>query len=135
MSVYRKIKTRFTDDRKLCAALQSLGLQPQTAANPLENSLEIRNSFDALPCAVLVSDTGKYQVGWGGIGFAWNGSEYEVIHDHMYSVEARANGLLADLRQQYAKQELYAAAALNGYTVTEELAPDGSLLLTLNGGY
>ncbi len=135
MSIYRKIQTKFTSGEKLVDSLRSLGLNVQVPRDLRENALSIRNSFDASPCAVLVSDTGRYQVEWGGIGFAWNGSEYEAIFDHMKSVGQRAEKLLSDARQQYAKLELYEAAALNGYTVSEEVTPDGTILLTLNGGY
>lgn len=135
MSIYRKIQTRFTDGRKLAEALRNLGLAVQCAPDLRENTLTIRNSFDNSPCAVLVEDTARYQIGWGGIGFSWNGHEYDAIHDHMTSVEYRASKLLSDARQQYAKLELYEAASLNGYTVSEEVAPDGTILLTLNGGY
>lgn len=135
MSIYRKITTKFTDGEKLAMAVRALNLSVQSSPDLRENSLTIRNIYSASPCALLVANTGAYNVEWGGVGFAWNGSEYEAIYDHMTSVGVRADKLLTDLRQQYARLELYEAATLNGYTVSEERAPDGSILLTLNGGY
>ena len=133
MSRYKLIQTEFRNPASLLAALADLGLTPQQSPDLTQNTLPLANNYNRLGnqhVAILVDRRQLYEqrLGYfGHLGFAWNGSSYDLVQDDM---DAYLN--VADrLRQRYALNEIRQQARIKGYTVREASEPDGSIRLIL----
>ena len=67
------------------------------------------------------------------IGFAWNGSEYELVADlQFWQQNLSVQGFLNKIMQNYAYQKIIDETADQGFTVAErEQREDGSIKLVL----
>lgn len=141
MSHYRKINVDIKNGESLVQALRDLGMTPQVSSDLRQNSMTLFThwrSFGAIDQRVAVAvqrddlREAKSRLGYGvgyamdGIGFAWNGSGYDMIQDGL--PETAINSI----RQRYAVVEAKRLAMVEGYTVTEQQDADGTVRLVCN---
>lgn len=135
MSKYHKIKTEIKTQESLLAALSDMGLKPDHNGGNLRDNNAIlmthwetwggKNQLVSVAVDRSVLRAAGYDA-MDGIGFAWNEAGYDLIADH-YDAE---KPWMSKLKQRYTLHEAKRLARLQGYTLTEQSMPDGSIRLT-----
>ena len=138
MSVYREIRTEYKTAQSLIKALTDLGFAPKTSVDLRANSLEMVSGYHSDNRFNVAIQVDRAQVGskagthvYGGIGFAWSNGSYALVVDDLDSDKPAVQTLLNNLKQRYTYQEVKRQAFTKGYTVTEQLAPNGTIRLQL----
>lgn len=121
MSHLRRISIELNDGPKIVQALRDLGIEPQIASDLTKNTQTLHSSFGLgnQRVAIAVQRDSWHQVepyAADGIGFAWNGSGYDLVQDGM---DGRKQDGLGLLRQRYAFLQVAEAMAANGWEVSE----------------
>lgn len=139
MSVYKKIKTEIKTADSLIKALNDLGLHPECSQNLRENSVILKSNWSNLGgrdqnVAIAVQREALEKadlMAMDGIGFAWNGSGYDLICDHMdeESHYGRSHHLVDRVKQRYTLHEAKRIASLQGYSLQEKTLSDGTIQL------
>jgi hypothetical protein len=123
MSHFSQIKTQIRNLSSLQAALSDLGVDWKAGpcdvrgyrgqTQKAEIAIEQENGYD--------------------IGFAWNGSEYELVADLQYwRQQWTVDRFLSRLTQRYAYHTVVDESAQKGFQLTEQQQnPDGSIRLVL----
>lgn len=141
MSKYRQILTEYKNGDSLVKALADLKVEHSRAANLRENGVTLTTHWSGTwggrdqRVAIAVD---RDQLGralghrpMDGLGFAWNGSGYDLIQDQHDGWRAEDLQLLARLRQRYAFHEVTRLARAKGYSVRETPGEAGRIRLTL----
>lgn len=140
MSKYKEIKTIFRDGECLLKALADLGLTAQSAANLRDNGVTLKTDYASWgdvdhQVAIAVSRKDLIWQGkvksYGGMGFAWNGQDYDLVQDRHVSPAMTA--LNEKLRQRYAFHAVQKQARANGMMVRETTSAGGEISLVLVG--
>ncbi len=139
MSKYRRIETQFKDEAALRQALQDaaerLGIEFEEAIDGA-NSLPLYGVGGDLRPEMAQFVIRRWHVGVAAndLGFAGrNDGTYELIISD-FDAPRRAT-LVNTIKQRYAYHQTLALALSQGYTVTEDVAPNGAIRLQLARAY
>jgi hypothetical protein len=123
MSHFSQIKTRIRNSPALESALTDLGLAWKKGPEP------IRGYQGQTQTAELVVE----QENGYGIGFSWNGQEYELVSDLDFWKQAwSVDRFLAKVTQRYAYHTVVETATSQGFQVAQEAQnSDGSIRLVV----
>ena len=123
MSHFTKIKTKLYNLTILEKSLDDLSLETEVG------SKEIRGYNDQKHVAELVIKQSNNH----DIGFAWNGSEYELVTDLMFwSQPYSVDKFLNQVNQRYAYNSILQVSEKEGFNFSEsENSQDGSVRLVL----
>jgi hypothetical protein len=145
MSKYKRIACEFKNGESLLKALQDAGLKFEQARNLRENTVAVHTHWKDYgsteqPCALAIQKDDLSQgflsrgAQWGsmdGMGFAWNGSGYDLIQDQHDQSRPEMGALLDQLKQRYSYHEISRQARAKGYTVRELPGQNGTINLVL----
>lgn len=142
MSKYMKVTSTIKNPASLLAALADMGLEYTASSNMKENGVSLKTHWQSwggvdTPVAIAVDVSALKKVdgsAFDGFGFAWNGAGYEMVVDH-YDLE---RPFVNQIKQRYSINEAKRLAKMNGYSVMEQVASDGSVRLvcsSYSGGY
>lgn len=123
MSHFSQIKTQIRNLSSLQAALTDLGIDWKSGPQ------EVRGyRGETRTAEVAIEQNNGY-----GIGFSWNGSEYELVADLQYWQQSvPVNLFLNRLTQRYAYHTVVTETAQKGFQVAEQQQnQDGSIRLVL----
>jgi hypothetical protein len=123
MSHFSQIKTKIRSLPALEAALSDLGLDWKSGPYPVRGA-----QGKTQTAAVVVEQDNGY-----GIGFSWNGKEYELVADLDFWQQAwSVDRFLNMVTQRYAYHTVVDTAQAQGFQVAEEAkAADGSIRLVV----
>ncbi len=123
MSHFSQIKTKIRNLPALESALTDLGLTWKKGPEP------IRGYQGQTQTAELVVE----QENGYGIGFSWNGQEYELVSDLDFWKQAwSVDRFLAKVTQRYAYHTVVETATSQGFQVAQEAQnSDGSIRLVV----
>ena len=123
MSHFTKIKTKLYNLTILKKSLDDLSLETETG------SKEIRGYNNQTHVAELVIKQSNNH----DIGFAWNGSEYELVTDLMFwSQPYSVDKFLNQVNQRYAYNSIVEMSKREGFQLAQSKNPqDGSVRLLL----
>jgi hypothetical protein len=132
MSAYKKIKTEYKTLKSLLDALRDLGYNPDVAPNPKENSISLIGYLGDVRPEKAVVRIPRQQVGRASndVGFCWTGSEYEAIISDFDNSRNFDLCIQQSLKQRYTLHETKRLAALQGYSLQEQVLADGTIRLT-----
>lgn len=139
MSHYRTIRTQLTQGDALVRSLVAIGVVPETCQDLHRNALTVKNGWDSKWVAIKLTSQQLLAQGLipsqlfgnGSLGYFWNeeAGAYEVVMDQASDGHklARFNQMVA---QRYGVTVATEQAQAAGWSVYEELQPDGSVVLT-----
>jgi Protein of unknown function (DUF1257) len=123
MSHFSQIKTKIRSLPALQSALTDLGLDWKTGPQPV-----VGYRGKTQTAALVVDQENGY-----GVGFSWNGQEYELVTDLDFWQQAwSVDRFLNLVTQRYAYHTVLSTTKAQGFQVTEEAkAEDGSIRLVV----
>lgn len=123
MSHFSQIKTKIRSLPALQSALTDLGLDWKSGPQPVRGY-----RGQAQTAALVVEQENGY-----GVGFSWNGREYELVTDLDFWQQAwSVDRFLNMVTQRYAYHTVLSTAESKGFQVAEETkAADGSIRLVV----
>lgn len=123
MSHFSQIKTQIRSLPALKSALNDLDLAWKPGPQPLQGYQGQTQTADV----VIPQDNGY------GIGFRWNGTEYELVADlELWNQAWTVERFLDKVNRHYAYHAVLQSATAQGFAVTEEQQQeDGSLRLVM----
>jgi hypothetical protein len=123
MSHFSQIKTKIRSLPALESALTDLGLDWKSGPQPV-----IGYRGQAQTAALVVEQDNGY-----GVGFSWNGQEYELVTDLDFWQQAwSVDRFLKMVTQRYAYHTVLNTTQSQGFQVAEESkAEDGSIRLVV----
>lgn len=123
MSHFSQIKTKIRSLPALQSALTDLGLDWKTGPQPV---IGYRGKTQI--AALVVEQDNGY-----GVGFSWNGQEYELVTDLDFWQQAwSVDRFLNMVTQRYAYHTVLSTTKAQGFQVAEEVkAEDGSIRLVV----
>ncbi|WP_404789228.1 DUF1257 domain-containing protein [Altericista sp. CCNU0014] len=123
MSHFSQIKTKIRSLPALQSALTDLGLDWKSGPQPVRGY-----RGQAQTAALVVEQENGY-----GVGFSWNGQEYELVTDLDFWQQAwSVDRFLKMVTQRYAYHTVLSATEAQGFQVAEEAkAADGSIRLVV----
>jgi Protein of unknown function (DUF1257) len=123
MSHFSQIKTKIRSLPALQSALTDLGLDWKTGSQAV-----VGYRGKTQTAALVVEQDNGY-----GVGFSWNGQEYELVTDLDFWQQAwSVDRFLNMVTQRYAYHTVLSTTKAQGFHVTEEAkAEDGSIRLVV----
>jgi Protein of unknown function (DUF1257) len=123
MSHFSQIKTKIRSLPALESALTDLGLDWKSGPQPVKGY-----RGQAQTAALVVEQENGY-----GLGFSWNGQEYELVTDLDFWQQAwSVDRFLKMVTQRYAYHTVLNTTGAQGFKVAEESkAEDGSIRLVV----
>ena len=123
MSHFSQIKTKIRSLPALESALTDLGLDWKSGPQPVKGY-----RGQAQTAAVVVEQENGY-----GLGFSWNGQEYELVTDLDFWQQAwSVDRFLKMVTQRYAYHTVLSTTQAQGFQVAEESnAEDGTIRLVV----
>jgi Protein of unknown function (DUF1257) len=123
MSHFSQIKTKIRSLPALQSALTDLGLDWKAGPQPV-----VGYRGKTQTAALVVDQENGY-----GVGFSWNGQEYELVTDLDFWQQAwSVDRFLNLVTQRYAYHTVLSTTKAQGFQVTEEAkAEDGSIRLVV----
>lgn len=123
MSHFSQIKTQLRNLTSLQNALTDLGIAWKSGPCPVRGYQGQTQTAE-----IAIEQPNGYD-----IGFAWNGSEYELVSDlQFWQQNGTVDRFLNTITQRYALQTVLAAGADQGFNVAEQQNnTDGSIRLVL----
>ncbi len=123
MSHFSQIKTQICSLPALQSALSDLGMAWKPGPLPIKGYQGQTQTAD-----VVIDQENGY-----GIGFRWNGTEYELVADlELWNQAWSVERFLDKVSQRYAYHAVLQSALTQGFQVTEEQQQqDGSLRLVV----